>query len=53
VIFDEIQAPTVDQIEAGQRINGQVRFAFQVPDLKAACNQHSSISLQNLHFPEI
>jgi predicted enzyme related to lactoylglutathione lyase len=35
-IFDEIQAATIDQIEAEQRISGQVRFALQVPDLKAA-----------------
>jgi methylmalonyl-CoA/ethylmalonyl-CoA epimerase len=35
-IFDETQAETVDQIEAGQRISGQIRFALQVPDLRAA-----------------
>jgi catechol 2,3-dioxygenase-like lactoylglutathione lyase family enzyme len=35
-IFDETQAKTVDQIETGQRISGQIRFALQVPDLKAA-----------------
>jgi uncharacterized glyoxalase superfamily protein PhnB len=35
-IFDETQAQTIDQIEAGQRISGQIRFALQVPDLKAA-----------------
>lgn len=35
-LFDEIQAATIDQIEAEQRISGQVRFALQVPDVKAA-----------------
>jgi len=35
-IFDETQAETIDQIETGQRISGQIRFALQVPDLKAA-----------------
>ena len=35
-IFDETHAQTVDQIETGQRISGQIRFALQVPDLKAA-----------------
>jgi predicted enzyme related to lactoylglutathione lyase len=35
-IFDETQAETIDQIEAGGRISGQIRFALQVPDLKAA-----------------
>jgi uncharacterized glyoxalase superfamily protein PhnB len=35
-IFDEIQAQTIDQIEAGKRLSGQVRLAIQVPDLDAA-----------------
>jgi methylmalonyl-CoA/ethylmalonyl-CoA epimerase len=35
-IFDEIQAATIDQIEAEQRISGQIRFALQVPELKTA-----------------
>ncbi len=33
-IFDETQAETIDQIEVGRRISGQIRFALQVPDLK-------------------
>ncbi len=35
-IFDEKQAQTVDQIEAGRRFSGQFRLAFQVPDLQKA-----------------
>ena len=35
-IFDEAQAETIDQIEVGRRISGQIRFALQVPDLKMA-----------------
>ena len=35
-IFDEPQAQTIDQLEAGQRVSGPIRFALQVPDLKAA-----------------
>jgi predicted enzyme related to lactoylglutathione lyase len=35
-IFDETQAETIDQLEAGQRLSGQIRFALQVPDLKEA-----------------
>jgi catechol 2,3-dioxygenase-like lactoylglutathione lyase family enzyme len=35
-IFDETQAETIDQIEKGQRVSGQFRFALQMPDLKAA-----------------
>lgn len=35
-VFDEQQANTVDQLEVGRRVSGQVRFALQVPDLEAA-----------------
>ena len=35
-IFDERQADVIDQLEVGRRVSGQVRFALQVPDLKAA-----------------
>lgn len=35
-LFDEAQAEAIDQIEAGRRISGQIRFALQVPDLKTA-----------------
>ena len=35
-VFDEEQAQTIDKLEVGRRISGQVRFALQVPDLKAA-----------------
>lgn len=35
-IFDETQAAAIDRIEAGQRVSGQIRFAFQVPDVDAA-----------------
>jgi uncharacterized glyoxalase superfamily protein PhnB len=35
-VFDEKQAQTVDQLEAGRRISGQIRLALQVPDLQAS-----------------
>src|SRR4030067_2075081 len=35
-IFDEAQAETIDQIEVGRSVSGQIRFALQVPDLPAA-----------------
>jgi hypothetical protein len=31
-IFDEIQAETIGQIEAGKRISGRIRFAHKVTD---------------------
>jgi methylmalonyl-CoA/ethylmalonyl-CoA epimerase len=35
-VFDEKQARTIDTIEVGQRTSGHIRFAIQVPDVKAA-----------------
>ena len=35
-LFDERQAEVIDQLEAGRRVSGPIRFALQVPDLKAA-----------------
>jgi uncharacterized glyoxalase superfamily protein PhnB len=31
-LFDEVQAETVDEIEAGRRISGKVRLALEVAD---------------------
>ena len=35
-LFDEKQAEVIDQLEAGLRVSGHIRFALQVPDLHAA-----------------
>ena len=50
-IFDEAQAETVDQIEAGRRLSGQVRFALQVPDLKAAMERLVAHEATVVHPP--
>ena len=50
-IFDEIQAETIDQIEAGQRISGQIRFALQVPDLKTAMERLLAHGATLIHPP--
>ena len=52
-IFDETQAQTIDQIEAGQRISGQIRFALQVPDLKAAMERLLAHGAILVHPPVI
>lgn len=52
-IFDETQAQTIDQIEAGQRISGQIRFALQVPDLKAAMERLLAHGAALVHPPII
>lgn len=35
-ILDKQHAAHVDTIEVGQRVSGQIRFAFQVPDIHQA-----------------
>jgi methylmalonyl-CoA/ethylmalonyl-CoA epimerase len=50
-IFDEDQAQTVDQIEAGGRISGQIRFALQVPDLREAMERLLAHGAKLVHPP--
>lgn len=52
-IFDEAQAETVDQIEAGRRVSGQIRFALQVPDLEAAMKRLLAHGAMLVHPPVI
>ena len=52
-IFDEVQAATIDQIEAERRISGQIRFALQVPDLKAAMERLLAHGATLVHPPII
>jgi predicted enzyme related to lactoylglutathione lyase len=50
-IFDEAQAETIDQIEAGRRISGQIRFAVQVPDLKTTMERLLTYGAMLVHPP--
>src|SRR5215217_6774534 len=52
-IFDETQAETIDQIEAGQRLSGQIRFAIQVPDLQAAMERLLANGATLVHAPVV
>lgn len=52
-LFDEAQAQTIDQIEAGKRVSGQIRFAFQVPDLQAAMQRLLANGATLVHAPVI
>ena len=52
-LFDEAQAHTVDHIEAGRRISGQIRFAFQVPDLNAATERLLAHGATLIHQPVV
>jgi methylmalonyl-CoA/ethylmalonyl-CoA epimerase len=50
-LFDERQAEVVDQLEAGKRVSGQVRFALQVPDLRSAMERLLAHGATLVHPP--
>lgn len=50
-LFDETQAQVIDQIEAGKRVSGQIRFALQVPDLQAAMERLIAHGATLVHPP--
>jgi len=52
-IFDEKQAETIDQIEAGRRLSGQIRLALQVPDLSAAMDRLLANGAILVHSPVV
>ena len=52
-LFDESHAAAVDQIEAGTRISGPIRFALQVPDLQAALERVLAHGATLVHPPVV
>jgi methylmalonyl-CoA/ethylmalonyl-CoA epimerase len=50
-IFDQNHAALVDDIEAGQRLSGQIRFAFEVPDVDAAVERLLKHGATLVHEP--
>ena len=52
-LFDERQAEVIDELEAGRRLSGQVRFALQVPDLNAAMERLLAHGATLVHEPVI
>lgn len=50
-VFDERQAEVVDEIEAGQRLSGQIRFAIQVSDVDAAVKRLVAKGATLVHKP--
>lgn len=50
-IFDERQAEVIDGLEVGKRVSGQIRFALQVPDLKAAMDRMLANGATLVHEP--
>lgn len=52
-VFDEKQADTVDRIEVGKRVSGQIRFALRVPDLDAAMKRLAAHGATVVHGPVV
>lgn len=50
-IFDERQAEVIDELEVGKRVSRQIRFALQVPDLKAAMERMLANGATLVHEP--
>src|SRR3990172_11646719 len=50
-LFDERQAEIIDELEAGKRVSGQIRFALQVPDLKSAMERLLANGATLIHPP--
>jgi catechol 2,3-dioxygenase-like lactoylglutathione lyase family enzyme len=50
-LFDERQAEVIDQLEAERRVSGQIRFALQVSDLKAAMERLLANGATLVHEP--
>ena len=50
-LFDERQAEVIDQLEAGQRVSGHIRFALRVPDLKSAMERLLAHGATLVHEP--
>ena len=50
-IFDERQAEVIDDLEAGKRVSGPIRFALQVPDLDAAMTRLLANGATLVHEP--
>jgi catechol 2,3-dioxygenase-like lactoylglutathione lyase family enzyme len=50
-VFDQRQANSVDQLEVGARVSGQIRFAFEVPDVHAALQRALAYGATLVHEP--
>jgi hypothetical protein len=50
-ILDTEHAASVDRIEVGRRVSGQIRFAFQVPDVHVAVENALKYGATLVHEP--
>ena len=50
-IFEPGYAAGIDQLEVGERVSGQIRFAFEVDDLQAAVERALAYGALPVHEP--
>lgn len=50
-IFDPAYANGIDQIEVGERVSGQIRFAFEVPNVQIAMERALKYGAALVHEP--
>jgi methylmalonyl-CoA/ethylmalonyl-CoA epimerase len=48
-LLDESMVKTVDEVEAGKRVSGQVRLVFQVPDVEQAAKSLVANGAKKVH----
>ena len=52
-IFDEDYAASVDQLEVGERVSGQLRVAFEVSDVQEALKRAVNYGATIVHEPTL
>jgi lactoylglutathione lyase len=52
-IIDHAQAGYIDAIEVGQRVSGQVRFAFQFSNVHTAVREATAAGARLIHEPVV
>lgn len=52
-VFDPIHAHSVDELEVGEAVSGQIRFAVQVPDVQAALERALQYGAVLVHEPAL
>lgn len=50
-VFDPQHSESVDRLEVGRRVSGQIRFAFEVPDVRAAVERALQYGAKLVHEP--
>ncbi|HLA44427.1 MAG TPA: VOC family protein [Aggregatilineales bacterium] len=50
-VLDPVHSSSVDRLEVGERVSGQIRFAFEVPDVHVALERALKYGATLVHEP--